>query len=84
MPIEVDIPTVPERDELLRALEARLAEPAEAALAALRERDALAGRAIRWDGGEGVAAGIAGDGALRVRTVDGEARLAAGEVHLRA
>jgi len=71
-------------DELLRALGARLAEPAEAALAALRERDALAGRSIRWDGGEGVAAGIAGDGALLVRTADGEARLAAGEVHLRA
>jgi BirA family biotin operon repressor/biotin-[acetyl-CoA-carboxylase] ligase len=68
--------------ELLAALELRLAEPAEAALPALRERDALAGRAIRWDGGEGTAAGIAGDGALLVRTTAGEIRLAAGEVHL--
>jgi BirA family biotin operon repressor/biotin-[acetyl-CoA-carboxylase] ligase len=68
--------------ELLLALERRLAEPAEAALSALRERDALTGRAIRWDGGEGTAAGIAGDGALLVRSAAGEARLAAGEVHL--
>ncbi len=68
--------------ELLGALELRLAEPADATLAALRERDALAGRRVRWEGGEGIAAGIAGDGALLVRTAAGETRLAAGEVHL--
>ena len=67
--------------ELLGALELRLAEPADATLAALRERDALAGRRVRWEGGEGTAAGIAGDGAL-VRTAAGETRLAAGEVGL--
>ncbi len=68
--------------ELLAALQDRLAEPAESALRALRERDALVGRPIRWEGGEGTAAGIAADGALLVRTPAGETRLAAGEVHL--
>ena len=70
---------------LLEALEARLAEPPAATLAALRERDALAGRQVRWEGGSGTAAGIAADGALLVRLDDGtEVSLAAGEVHLDA
>ena len=70
-------------DELLRALERRLAEPPEATLAALRELDALAGRPVRWDGGEGTGAGIAADGALLVRDAAGALHtLAAGEVHL--
>jgi len=70
-------------DELLRALEARLAEPGDATLAALRERDALAGRPLRWEGGAGTGAGIAPDGALLVRRADGTLhQLAAGEVHL--
>ena len=69
--------------ELLTALEARLAEPAEAALAALRERDALLGRPVRWEGGSGTGEGIAEDGALRVRAPDGTVHsLATGEVHL--
>jgi len=69
--------------ELLRALEARLAEPAPDALAALRARDALLGRGVRWDGGSGIGAGIADDGALRVRREDGTTlALDAGEVHL--
>jgi BirA family transcriptional regulator, biotin operon repressor / biotin---[acetyl-CoA-carboxylase] ligase len=69
--------------DLLRALEARLSEPPPAALTALRERDALLGHAVRWDGGEGTGAGIADDGTLLVRTADGALRsLAAGEVHL--
>jgi BirA family biotin operon repressor/biotin-[acetyl-CoA-carboxylase] ligase len=72
-------------EALLTALEARLAEPAETTLAALRERDALAGRSVRWEGGEGKGAGIAGDGALLVRGTDGNVHvLAAGEVHLLA
>ena len=72
-------------EALLAALETRLAEPPEATLAALRERDALAGRSVRWEGGEGVGAGIAGDGALLVRGADGDVHaLAAGEVHLLA
>jgi BirA family biotin operon repressor/biotin-[acetyl-CoA-carboxylase] ligase len=68
---------------LLAALEVRLGEPAAATLAALRGRDALAGRRVAWAGGAGTAAGIAEDGGLRVRLDDGgETVLAAGEVHL--
>jgi BirA family transcriptional regulator, biotin operon repressor / biotin---[acetyl-CoA-carboxylase] ligase len=70
-------------DTLLKALETRLAEAPEAALAALRERDALAGRPVRWEGGSGTGAGIAEDGALLVRDAEGAVHaLAAGEVHL--
>ena len=69
--------------ELLAALETRLAEPKEAALSALRARDALLGAEVRWEGGEGVAAGIDADGGLRVTTDAGERVLSAGEVHLR-
>jgi len=70
-------------ETLLAALEARLAEAPGATLAALRERDALAGRPVRWDGGEGTGAGIGDDGALLVRGADGTRHaLAAGEVHL--
>ena len=69
--------------QLLEALEARLAEPPAATLAALRGRDALEGRPVRWDGGTGTGAGIADDGALRVRDAAGAVlTLAAGEVHL--
>jgi BirA family biotin operon repressor/biotin-[acetyl-CoA-carboxylase] ligase len=69
--------------ELLGALETRLGEPKEAALSALRARDALLGAEVRWEGGEGVAAGIDADGGLRVTTDTGERVLSAGEVHLR-
>ena len=69
--------------ELLGALETRLAEPKEAALSALRARDALLGAEVRWEGGDGVAAGIDPDGGLRVTTDAGERVLSAGEVHLR-
>ncbi len=54
-------------------------------LAAVRERDALLGRRISWEGGEGVAAGIEADGRLAVTLDDGRwLGLAAGEVHLGA
>jgi BirA family biotin operon repressor/biotin-[acetyl-CoA-carboxylase] ligase len=70
-------------NELLGHLERRFAEPVQDALAALRERDALLGRAIAWPGGEGVGAGIDEGGALRVRLPDGrETTVTAGEVHL--
>ena len=70
---------------LLAALERWLESPTAALLDAYRERDALAGRAISWEGGSGVADGIADDGRLRVRTDDGDERLLdAGEVHLGA
>jgi len=71
--------------ELLAALEHRLAEPPQAALTALRERDALLGEAVAWSDGSGTGAGITGEGGLRVRRADGtESVLEAGEVHLGA
>jgi BirA family biotin operon repressor/biotin-[acetyl-CoA-carboxylase] ligase len=70
--------------ELLGHLERRLREPADEALAALRERDALLGRTVSWAGGEGTGAGIDERGCLRVRLADGhETAVDAGEVHLR-
>jgi len=69
--------------ELLSRLAVRLAEPAPAVLDALRARDALRGRPVRWAGGTGTGAGIDDDGALRVRRADGGiTTLDAGEVHL--
>ena len=73
----------PALDELLRALAARLDQPARDCLAALRARDALRDRRVRWAGGAGTGAGIDDGGALLVRRPDGTlAALAAGEVHL--
>jgi BirA family biotin operon repressor/biotin-[acetyl-CoA-carboxylase] ligase len=52
-------------------------------LEGFRRRDALAGRRISWDGGEGVAEGIDDAGHLLVKTGGGEQlSLGAGEVHL--
>jgi BirA family transcriptional regulator, biotin operon repressor / biotin---[acetyl-CoA-carboxylase] ligase len=70
--------------ELLRALERRLTEPAAESLEALRTRDALLGRELAWDDGEGVGAGIDDAGSLLVRLRDGrEIALSSGEVLLR-
>lgn len=70
-------------EELLGALERRLAEPAAVTLDALRERDALLGASVAWAGGEGTGAGIDAGGGLRVRRADGsEVVLDSGEVHL--
>ena len=69
--------------ELLAALEARLREPAGATVTALRTRDALRGRQLRWDGGAGTGAGIDAEGRLLVRGADGATMaLDASEVHL--
>jgi BirA family biotin operon repressor/biotin-[acetyl-CoA-carboxylase] ligase len=69
--------------ELLGHLAARLAEPPGDALAALRARDALHDRPVRWAGGAGTGAGIDDTGALLLRLGDGSLRtLDAGEVHL--
>jgi BirA family biotin operon repressor/biotin-[acetyl-CoA-carboxylase] ligase len=69
----------------LAALERRLGAPAGELLDAWRSRDALRGRHVRWNGGEGVAAGIDDGGALIVETADGgTVALDAGEVHLLA
>ena len=52
-------------------------------LSAYRARDALSGRRISWDGGEGVAEEIDELGHLVVEKADGErVSLGAGEVHL--
>jgi BirA family biotin operon repressor/biotin-[acetyl-CoA-carboxylase] ligase len=68
---------------LLAALGERLALEPAALLAAYRERDALLGRPVRWQRGEGTAAGIDEDGRLLVDRRDGtRAALDAGEVHL--
>jgi len=68
---------------LLAALARRLGEDPATALAAWRERDALSGREIAWNGGQGRAAGIDGDGRLVVELTDGgQTTIGAGEVHL--
>ncbi len=69
------------------ALSERLARWVEAepgdVLAAWRERDALRGREVAWDGGAGVADGVDERGYLLVRLADGDrVALGAGEVHL--
>jgi BirA family biotin operon repressor/biotin-[acetyl-CoA-carboxylase] ligase len=68
--------------DLLPALDRRLTDPPAAVLDAWRERDALKGRTIRWQAGEGMAAGIDQSGALLVDTGAGQVALDAGEVHL--
>lgn len=73
----------PMLDRLLTAL-ARWLEAAEPeVLEAVRRRDALHGRRVRWTAGEGVADGIDDDGRLLVARPGGErVALDAGEVHL--
>jgi BirA family biotin operon repressor/biotin-[acetyl-CoA-carboxylase] ligase len=72
----------PTLERLLSRLERWIDAPAAAVLDALRARDALAGRHVRWAGGEGEAAGIDGEGRLIVLTAAGRTALEAGEVHL--
>jgi BirA family biotin operon repressor/biotin-[acetyl-CoA-carboxylase] ligase len=68
---------------LLRALERRLAQPTPELLADYRARDALAGRAVRWAHGAGIARGVDDAGRLLVLLADGtRTALEAGEVHL--
>jgi BirA family biotin operon repressor/biotin-[acetyl-CoA-carboxylase] ligase len=67
---------------LLRALERWLGAGVDEVLDAVRARDALLGREVRWGGQTGAGAGIDGDGRLVVRTGSGEVALDAGEVHL--
>ena len=66
---------------LLASLDEWLEAPGRGA-GAWRERDALRGERVRWDDGEGVAAGHRRSGALLVETEDGRVALDAGEVHL--
>jgi BirA family biotin operon repressor/biotin-[acetyl-CoA-carboxylase] ligase len=73
----------PTLEQLLVALQRRLAEPAAATLQAWRLRDALYGREIAWHSGRGRAEGIDGTGRLIVALAGGgHTTLQAGEVHL--
>jgi BirA family biotin operon repressor/biotin-[acetyl-CoA-carboxylase] ligase len=68
--------------DLLPTLDRRLSDPPATVLDAWRDRDALRGQPVRWNGGEGTAAGIDDSGALLVDVDDGQVTLDAGEVHL--
>ena len=67
---------------LLALLDRWVAADPGAVLDAVRARDALLDRRVRWAGGEGVAGGIDDDGRLLVVTAAGQVALDAGEVHL--
>ena len=69
-------------DALLASLDRLLSAPPAEVLAAWRERDALLGAPVAWNGGRGRGAGITDAGALRVETDAGIVELDAGEVHL--
>ena len=75
-----------DKEDVLATLLERLdvwlrAKPGDV-ISAWTHRDALLGEQVRWNGGEGVAAGIDESGALLVDTDDGRMALDAGEVHL--
>ncbi|HTX33273.1 MAG TPA: biotin--[acetyl-CoA-carboxylase] ligase [Solirubrobacteraceae bacterium] len=72
----------PTLNRLLTRIERWLVAPPRALLEAVRARDDLRGRAIRWQAGHGEAAGIDDDGRLVVLTKAGQVVLEAGEVHL--
>ncbi len=64
-------------------LERWLSAPDAEVLAAVRARDALLGRPVRWEQGSGTGAGIDPTGRLLVALADGQSgALDAGEVHL--
>ncbi|MGN6202013.1 MAG: biotin--[acetyl-CoA-carboxylase] ligase [Solirubrobacterales bacterium] len=74
-------------DDAREALNARLAEwldaDPEEVLTVWRERDALLGREVEWDGGSGVADGVDDRGYLVVVSPGGDRiSVGAGEVHL--
>ena len=58
----------PTLSALLRELERWLAADSDAVLEAVRSRDALRGREVRWGGQVGTGAGSTSDGRLVVRT----------------
>jgi BirA family biotin operon repressor/biotin-[acetyl-CoA-carboxylase] ligase len=67
---------------LMDELDRWVSASADAVLRAVRERDALLDRPVRWAAGSGIGAGIDGDGRLIVITDSGRVELDAGEVHL--
>lgn len=72
----------PVLERLLVSLGDWIEAPAERVLEAVRSRDALRGRPVRWAGGQGEAIGVDGEGRLLVAGDSGEVALDAGEVHL--
>jgi BirA family transcriptional regulator, biotin operon repressor / biotin---[acetyl-CoA-carboxylase] ligase len=72
----------PTLSSLLASLERWVDAHAAEVLTAVRPRDALLGRRVRWADGEGEGAGIDGDGRLVVNTANGRVALDSGEVHL--
>ena len=72
----------PTLSALLSRLERWVAADAGELVDAVRARDVLLGRPVRWAGGWGVGAGIDAGGRLRVETDAGTVALDAGEVHL--
>jgi BirA family biotin operon repressor/biotin-[acetyl-CoA-carboxylase] ligase len=73
----------PTLDRLQMLLERWLSASEEQVLDAVRNRDALRGRRVRWEQGSGTGAGIDESGRLLVALADGSRRaLDAGEVHL--
>jgi BirA family biotin operon repressor/biotin-[acetyl-CoA-carboxylase] ligase len=72
----------PTLERLLQSLEQWLPAAPEEVLEAVRGRDALLDRPVRWAGGEGRGAGIDAEGRLLVATADGQIALDAGEIHL--
>jgi BirA family biotin operon repressor/biotin-[acetyl-CoA-carboxylase] ligase len=76
-------PTAQAAAVLSRRLEVWLEADQAMVLAAWRERDALRGREVAWEGGSGVADGIDDRGYLVVVTASGaRVTVGAGEVHL--
>ena len=69
-------------EAILAALERRLSDKPQLILDEWRQRDLLRGSHVRWNGGEGTAAGLDDSGALLVDTDGGRVALDAGEVHL--
>ncbi len=69
---------------VLEQLDSWLSRPLEVVLEAWQGRDALFGRRVRWNGGEGTAAGVDQSGSLLVDSAGGCQALHAGEVHLLA
>jgi BirA family biotin operon repressor/biotin-[acetyl-CoA-carboxylase] ligase len=69
-------------ERLLELLEHWVAAGPAEVLTAVRARDALLGRPVRWAGGDGVGAGLDDDGRLLVDSGQGQVALDAGEVHL--
>lgn len=76
--------TIPSMTEALNgSLAVWLDASPEEVLAEIASRDFLRDRPIAWEGGTGIARGVAPDGRLRVEGPDGdESLLDAGEVHL--